>query len=98
MNLNASTAGETKIETIELPFKKAETRSLGPKLLLFYCTSELLTPPGAILGAGPSFERAGIMRAAIKHLRFSGAPAFLSQLAASKSDSLRQASISPLRA
>jgi len=42
MNLNASTAGETKIETIGLPLK-SENQSLRPKLHLFYCTSELLT-------------------------------------------------------
>ena len=50
MNLNASTAGETKIETIGLP-SKSENQSLRPKLHLFYCTSELLTAFSAILEA-----------------------------------------------
>jgi hypothetical protein len=60
MNLNASTAGETKIETVDS--LKSGTKSLRPKLSLFYCTSELLTALGAFSGADSLVESSRMMK------------------------------------
>jgi hypothetical protein len=77
MNLSASTAGRNKkIETIKIPAKDGN-KSPRPKLILFYCTNDLLTPSGAFSGAG-SFEQAqNDVLLLLKHLRHSLAAAFL---------------------